>query len=76
MIVSKIKLDFTAAGYEDAGEVLRYSQLNGTGLPDQIAKMILAETPTPLQAQAILVRAWGAIQKNARLSHPMTHKDG
>ena len=35
-------------------------------ISDQIMKTILAAELTPLQAQAVLVRAWSGILKNAR----------
>lgn len=46
---------------------------NGRELADSICAQLLNASVTPLQAQAILVRAWVRVQKNGFLSkspHP------
>lgn len=49
----------------EARELLRNSELRA--LVDKFARDLLEKNPTPLEAQAVLVRTWDAVLRNAKL---------
>lgn len=50
----------------EAEEVLKHSELRA--LVSKFARELLEKNPTPIEAQAVLVRAWAAVLRNARFT--------
>lgn len=55
-------------GSSEARAELECSPNEVTSLPSQVANLLLEKRVTPLQAQAVLVRAWEVIQQKGCLS--------
>lgn len=50
----------------EARGILKNSELRA--LVDKFARDLLEKSPTPLEAQAVLVETWGAVLRNARFA--------